>query len=729
MKIYPENTDLSVFAAAQLSSWRLARDNYRALKSVRTKRLKIRGLDALLQYNPARITSSSAKIDSESLASRECFLCREHRVDQSYIPFHGRKGKDYDILLNPYPIFRWHFTVPLTFHTPQSIWRRYTDMLSLAERYPSYTIIYNGPQCGASAPDHHHFQAVPGGSLPMETAAMRAFSGDGADGADGTDGVLRPLTSFGKASIFLMNLMTTGVFVISSSSSKDAAKLFYRLLDCVPDDPGLAEPMINLLSFSRDGIFYSIVFLRKKHRSHHYYAQGEENIFMSLGSVDMGGVFIAALEKDFEKVTSKDIEDILDEISIDSDFQEKLISRICREQPEIEVGIMSAPQIRFRLLYDGDGVKTVSARDGRLLYDSAVYDELYFDSPTRSTFFAEPAFELSDVTIGKGFHWERKECQVFAGALKLIAEGDLVTAVNVIGIEDYLLSVISSEMKSSAPTEFLKAHAVISRSWALLKIRNRGAAAVPVREKVSEGEIIRWYDGDGHERFDVCADDHCQRYQGLTRAVGHRIKEAIDETWGEVLSYEGKVCDARFSKCCGGKTEIFSTCWDDTDYPYLVSKDDPYCGRAVPGLLRTVLNDYDMETESFYRWKAGYGTEELSALVRERTGIDFGTVISMIPVLRGPSGRIVKLEIAGTKKKMVFGKELEIRRILSRSHLYSSAFDIKSGNGRFVLEGKGWGHGVGLCQIGAAVMAAEGAGYKEIVDFYYPGTFIIFAEP
>ena len=260
MKIYPEDTDLSVFASDQISVWPLAKDNYRALKSVRTRAVKVGGLDAVLQYNPARIVSSSAKIDRESLSARECFLCRGHRGDQSYIPFHGKKGREYDVLLNPYPIFPRHFTVPLSVHTEQSIWRRYPDMLSLALKYQDYTMIYNGPLCGASAPDHHHFQAVPAGRLPMENALVQAFRERG--------GVLGHVVSYGTAELFHVDLLTNGVFALRSTSAKDMAKLFYRLIDCMPEVPGQSEPMINLLSFYRDKAYYSIVYMRKAHRSH-----------------------------------------------------------------------------------------------------------------------------------------------------------------------------------------------------------------------------------------------------------------------------------------------------------------------------------------------------------------------------------------------------------------------------------------------------------------------------
>lgn len=734
MKAYPEDTDLSRFASAQLSTWPLARENYKALKSVRTRLLHVGGLDAVLQYNPSRIISSSAKIDKESLAARKCFLCRENRGgDQSCIPFTGKKGKKYDVLLNPYPIFPRHFTIALSEHSRQSIWRRYTDMLLSAEKYSGYTIIYNGPECGASAPDHHHFQAVPRKMMPMEEAVLNAIA---------NPREAHFIVAQRKASLYAVDILTSGVFVIKSESSKDAAKLFYRFLDCSPSHEGKSEPMINLLTFRENGCFYSIVFLRRKHRSHHYYAEGDENIFMSLGSVDMGGVFIASKEKDFEKVTSKDIEEILSEISATKEDMDRIEARMKRGQCRVSVGIMSGKSMDFRLLYDGAGMKRVSLSDGKILYDGMLYDELIFDSPMESAMFAEPSFELYGVEIGKGFHWNKKEDQLFAGALKFIVRGDAITAVNVIGVEDYLLSVISSEMNAAAPKEFLKAHAVISRSWLIARLREnadagdrqgdgmpagrgcKASACSAAFESVGEDWTVRWYDNGTHSGFDVCADDHCQRYQGLSRAVGNTVKEVIDETWGEILEYKGEICDARFSKCCGGMTELFSTCWDDKDYPYLVSKPDPYCNTSDQALLSSVLNDYDAETRSFYRWRVEYGADELSSIVKEKSGVDFGRILSLKPLRRGPSGRISLMRITGTKRAITVGKELEIRRWLSPTHLYSSAFDVEEKDGRFILSGKGWGHGVGLCQIGAAVMASEGAGYREILDFYYPGSSI-----
>lgn len=401
-------------------------------------------------------------------------------------------------------------------------------------------------------------------------------------------------------------------------------------------------------------------------------------------------------------------------------------------QRKIEVGIMSAPEISFEILQKGGGVETAAFCEGRILYRGRLHDELCFDAAPATDLFSGPSFILFGVTIGVGFHWERKQDQIFAGALKLIVEGDRITAVNVIGVEDYLLSVISSEMKATASLELLKAHAVISRSWVITQIENRKAG----RRNTSttgglqeSGMLLRWWDHDDHEHFDVCADDHCQRYQGLSVALGDNVRRAVSETWGQVLRHGGEICDARFSKCCGGMTERFSTCWEDRDYPYLrVLPDTPegggrcFCDTDDETVLSQILNDYDLETKDFYRWKVHFNRKELSELVSRRSGIDFGEVRSMEPLERGGSGRISRLRINGSVRTAVIGKELMIRKILSETHLKSSAFDLEWNGDELTLSGRGWGHGVGLCQIGAAVMAHQGYDYRQILEHYYPET-------
>lgn len=354
---------------------------------------------------------------------------------------------------------------------------------------------------------------------------------------------------------------------------------------------------------------------------------------------------------------------------------------------------------------------------------------------------ADTAFAVEDVTIGIGFHWQRNERQIFRGGLRVISNATGLTLINDVGIEDYVTSVISSEMSAHCPLELLKAHAVISRSWLLHPKQhpeNWGQGNV---QQVRPGEIIRWYGREAHRLFDVCADDHCQRYQGITKAFTPAAARAAGETEGEAVTHEGTVCDARFSKCCGGITEAYRAAWDDRDVPYLVSlydgatkeprfraeswiSGDPpaYCNTHALALLSQLLPGFDQETLDFYRWTVTLSGEEIRGFVRDKLGVDLGTVRDLEPLERGASGRIIRLRIVGDAQALVVGKELEIRRALSASHLYSSAFVVSREGDRFTLRGAGWGHGVGLCQIGAAVMASQGRSYREILAHYYPGT-------
>jgi len=420
-----------------------------------------------------------------------------------------------------------------------------------------------------------------------------------------------------------------------------------------------------------------------------------------------------------------------------------------RRQETLSVGILSAPEISFVLLLPGQaagaswsGRHSARIQDGRILFEGSLYDELRFHfAPCDGATFSPASFRLENVVIGKAFHWQRKEDQCFAGDLKLIVEEGQLTAVNLVGLEDYLRSVISSEMKSTASMEFLKAHAVISRSWLLAQIEKAAkvSAADALPEPVVEVKdgvetLIRWFDREDHKLYDVCADDHCQRYQGLSRVVTEKADAVIDATWGEVLMDGDDICDARFSKCCGGVTELFSSCWEDRDMSYLPSRADtpgedpaghPFCDTSDRAILEQVLNDYDLETQDFFRWKVTYTREALDELVCRRSGIDFGHIVDMIPVRRGPSGRIIELEIRGTKRTLRVGKELMIRKWLSESHLKSSAFDVEFTDNQVILTGRGWGHGVGLCQIGAAVMGASGYGYREILEHYFPGAALV----
>jgi SpoIID/LytB domain protein len=426
---------------------------------------------------------------------------------------------------------------------------------------------------------------------------------------------------------------------------------------------------------------------------------------------------------------------------------------------------MNQPEIIFRLnetyLLAPNGVpyeriQKVDCREGRIWLNNELADEesLLFE-PVR---YRESSFELNDVVIGISFHWERKEDQQFRGSLEFIVENEKVTAINILPLEDYLVSVISSEMSSASSLELLKAHAIISRSWLLAQMR-KGRYLQDSPEKYqsiseSPGEYIRWYDREDHPNFDVCADDHCQRYQGITRQTSELVQQAVTQTHGMLLMHDGKICDARFSKSCGGISETFENVWEPVPHDYLQSvvdnpvlpagfeadlsneavadlwirnSPDAFCNTGEEEILSQVLNDYDQETKDFYRWKRQYTQEDLAELIARKTGRDFGAILDLVPVERGKSGRLKKLKIVGSKLTLTIGKELEIRKTLSESHLYSSAFVVDKESivdgvpGGFVLTGAGWGHGVGLCQIGAAMMSEKGYKYDEILMHYFQG--------
>ena len=421
----------------------------------------------------------------------------------------------------------------------------------------------------------------------------------------------------------------------------------------------------------------------------------------------------------------------------------------------VDIGILRAPEIKFDLIGDFcskasafSGENVVTVKDGLLLYGGVPYKELLFTPCGENS-----AFTLHDVVIGVNFHWQRKESQTFKGELRLIVEDGEVRAINRIDVEEYLVSVISSEMSATSSFEFLKAHAIVSRSWLYAQLFRKEKVQQCVLGWEKDDEIVRWYAREDHTLFDLCADDHCQRYQGVTRAHNPNVIRAVRETSGLVLKYDGEVCDARFSKCCGGATELFSSCWENENPGYLKAFGDDkdavqmpsmmdegtarrwiesfppsYCFTNDKKVLSQMLNGYDQETNDFYRWRVEYTQEELSAIVAERSGIDFGTIEKLVPLERGASGRITRLRVVGSKASRIVGKELEIRRWLSKTHLYSSAFVVdevcEAGKVVFVLKGAGWGHGVGLCQVGAAVMGEKGMSHVEILNHYYPGAII-----
>ncbi|MDF9831054.1 stage II sporulation protein D [Parabacteroides sp. PF5-6] len=432
------------------------------------------------------------------------------------------------------------------------------------------------------------------------------------------------------------------------------------------------------------------------------------------------------------------------------------------ETPAVSIGIMIENVLSFFFndeyihVETGDflvGEQRALLVNDKILFNGKLYKELYFEPVSKKASFA-----LKEVTIGKGFHWERKEDQCFNGALDILITETGLLAINEIDVEDYLISVISSEMNATCSKEMLKTHAVISRSWLLAQIEKSRQLAQDHTQHIAcyqdSERLIRWYDREDHSLYDVCADDHCQRYQGITKASTARVEEAVRETSGEILAHEEQICDARFSKCCGGVSEEFEHCWEPVHHPYLSAvrdnltettlpdltreeeaekwirtTPDAFCHTSDQKILAQILTDYDQETPDFYRWKVEYTQAELSALFNQNMDglINLGLIRDLVPIKRGTSGRIEELKIIGTCGSIIIGKELEIRRILSSTHLFSSAFvvdrlEVKGGiPGRFVLTGAGWGHGVGLCQIGAAVMSTQGHTYRQILSHYYPG--------
>ena len=695
----------------QLAVWPTAKQAFSNLEQVQTRVLSSSGL--ALQHNPARIISTTAKVAPAQTTARPCFLCRENRpVEQ--ISFDA--GDGFELLLNPYPILREHFCVVSRAHRPQKFQDCYEKMLQIAGQLePGYMIFYNGPRSGASAPDHLHMQIGRSEGIPL-LDKLRENEPPAKD---------EPIT-----------IQPFGFPVIVIKGS-DPSKLWDYISGMTVYD-GDYEPRMNVLSFNRDGQVITAIIPRSKHRPDCYYAQ-DGKILVSPGGIDMFGMVITPRKEDFESLTEKQVLDIYRQVT--------------PQQPKIRVGIMAAREIRFCLndsYTDGrssyEGEMSISAVQGRLSWNGVLIDSLTLKPNDHSA-----TFTLHDVTIGIGFHWERKEEQTFSGQLKFIVEDGLVRAINILPVEDYLTSVISSEMKPTASREFLRAHAVISRSWVLAQLRSpyhKADTAKPITNDHILNRIIKWYDHDQHTLFDVCADDHCQRYQGRTRIISAAAQAAVKDTFGQTLVSEGHLCDARFSKCCGGITEQFETCWQDEHKPYLVALRDSsinegalpdltveenarqwilsdpksFCNSADGNILSESLNGYDLETPDFYRWTVQYTTAQISDIFRRKSGLDIGDIVDLRPIKRGPSGRIFELEIEGTKSTVTIGKELEIRRTLSESHLFSSAFVIEKTQEGFILKGAGWGHGVGLCQIGAAVMAAKGYTYREILQHYYPHT-------
>ena len=743
---------LTDFFHNQLNQWKDVAKRFEELKGVQTCEVG----SALAQFNPARLVSTGAKIDKATLAKRPCFLCEKNRPkEQIVLPF----GNDFDILVNPFPILPVHLTIPSRHHQQQAIAENYVQIHRLLRAYPQLMVFYNGPKCGASAPDHLHFQAGTSGILPLQRDWQRLYE------------TSVPLLKLNDAEgIYEIKDYICPVLAIVSHTEKHDVELFSRLYEALPLKEDETEPMMNIVAWRNGDAFISVVFPREKHRPDCYSADGEAQCLVSPGSLDMAGLLILPRQSDFEGMTSERAKAVLREVSLSDEVMAEVVKRIrnkavdlafddWKHEPIVSVGIVSGEEIRFQLngTYtirnkEVTGKQIVKFKDGHILWNSAVYQELCFTPQVDDI-----SFTLEDVTIGVDFHWERKEAQTFLGKLRFVVDGDKLWAINELPVERYLASVISSEMSATSSLELLKAHAVISRSWLLVQMRRRKAiemgvqtASAPV--KVSDEEGVVWYDSDAHTLFDVCADDHCQRYQGITKATSPHVEEAIKATRGQLLMNGKEICDARFSKCCGGVSEEYEYCWDNTHKPYLLSVVDnatlgtapeidltdektaqkwilsspeAFCNTKDAAVLGQVLNNYDQETQDFYRWTVDFKQSELAELIRRKSGLDFGEIVDLQPLERGKSGRITRLKIVGTKITRIIGKELEIRRTLSESHLYSSAFVVERSEvvnnvpQHFRLVGAGWGHGVGLCQIGAAVMGEKGYLYTEILHHYY----------
>ena len=710
------------FFHRQLQTWDDVRQRYRDLEQVETRELVGDTFVMQAQWNPARMRSTGAKIDAKSIAARPCFLCAKNRPAEQ---MHRVVEGSYELLVNPFPILPVHFTLPTLKHQPQRILPMIGDMLRLASRNSDLTLLYNGPHCGASAPDHAHLQAVSSGILPLQCSWQRL-----------SRNLVELMKNDDDEGIWQLADYPAAALVIRSHSVESGESLFKQLYRCLPPSTDETEPMMNVIAWNNGDELLCVVLPRRKHRPDCYTAEGDGQYIISPGAVDMGGLVITPREEDFRRLTPEVVMGIYREVSLTPEQMKQVAEKLQNaankesspkliEQPSVTVGIVSGQEIHFSLngAYSAkgetiEGDQTVAFSEGGILWNGNQYRELTF-TPQSS----QASFSLYDVTIGVNFHWERKETQVFLGTLRLVVEADKITAINELPVEQYLASVISSEMKATAGLELLKAHAVISRSWLLAQMRRREDKQEQKNDFFSfikkDDELIRWYDREDHTIFDVCADDHCQRYQGITKQTSKAVEQALKATRGQILCYGDEICDARFSKCCGGVTEEFQYCWEDTPKPYLVSIQDPFCNTHDKAVLAQVLNDYDQETNDFYRWTVEYTTEEISKLINENLKDDFGQITDLVPLERGKSGRIWKLKIVGTKKTFTIGKELEIRRALSESHLYSSAFDVEKTPTGFRLNGKGWGHGVGLCQIGAAVMGQQGYTYEQILLHYY----------
>lgn len=759
--------------ALQESRLRWRRNQYREVN--------LGPFSVLLQHNPSRALSVGAPVDPASIRQRPCFLCSGHLpVEERVIA----AGGGFFLCLNPFPIFYPHPVIIHPDHLPQSLAPLLGTMLDTAGALaPEYSCLYNGPLCGASAPDHLHFQAIPRFSLPLEADVWHAANGRR------MSGWRQPLTAPAGIELFTIREYGRLVLVFQSRHAKRMAEEVLRWLSRISSARGeTGEPLINLLAWREDGVTTLCLFPRTRHRPLNYTREDGPGVMVSPGAIDLGGVVVTPRQRDFTGLNPSMVRQLFADVSPRFDELEQWTGGILfaprrrkppgvavrpeipPAEPVLEIGLQEEkPVIRFRL--EGgwcQGQTPVAAGEHSTGLLPAGFFPVEDDATRQSAagpVVLEPAaadarFYLPDMIIGKQFHWERIESQVFTGSLILRRQSSGAwSAINRTGLESYLASVISSEMRPDAPLEFLKAHAILSRSWVLAQLaaRRHGADLPPPAYPALEERIWHWTDRQLHTDFDLCADDHCQRYQGQGKIGRPEARQAVEETRGLVLWAEDQVVDARFSKCCGGFTESFRTAWGDLNPPGLaavrcgpsippgpeyspgpdlsceenardwIARQPPaHCHCEDPYILRRILPDFDQETRRFYRWETAVSREELESWIFRKTGWNPQGLTALVPLQRGMSGRLCRLLLTGRAGERILGKELEIRRALSSSHLYSSAFIVEPegvADGlpvAFRFRGAGWGHGAGLCQIGAAVLACRGQGHETILRQYFP---------
>lgn len=692
---------------AQLAHWPEAAQRYLDLKVQLHKSIVLGGRTLRVMCNPARsrsVNAHPANLIATGGDTCPCPLCRHNRPEQQIAAGNRRNG--FSLLINPYPIFNTHYTIASDVHEPQAINHRLEEMLEYIdsnEALSALTFFYNGPGAGASIPQHLHFQATTPQELPMQ--------------CPGEEDNISLVLQHRSAELKLVSDECSSYFIVTAKKRMDVCRMLDKLMAALTPDE---QRMNNLIIRKLGNHWHVNVYIRKAHRPEVFYNEGYERIIIGPAAAEMEGVIVTIRPEDFHRITPALWKEVMDQVSIDPKRAREVASTIqaTKHPYEVEVGIAEVEEADISRLNDH-------------------------------------TFEVKNVCIGKDFHWQQKQTQQFAGRWRIVGthpepyRAPRQMVVNILPIEEYLKSVIASEMNANAPMELLKAHAIISRTWVVNQIEQ------PKSGVNTNSEGLRWYDSSGHTLFDVCADDHCQRYQGLGSITNPAAIRAVEDTHAQILvDHRGQAIDARYSKCCGGVVEEFQYAWDDeprtyskacrdTDTPQKFMPDlrredmvgpwvrntaHAWCKVTDPQLLATVLKDYDRATTNFYRWRVSYDALELGKIIARKTGVELGWLIAITPLERGRSGRISKLRIEGTRATIVVGKELEIRRVLSPTHLYSSAFSIevdRDGQDQprnFHFTGAGWGHGVGLCQIGAANMAAHGYTHQQILQQYYPQT-------